>query len=115
MTTYRRGSEVINSSEIYDDFFKKRDVTEIIQYATKVFGRAIKDLSVEYQLHYWGHGDRYYKLASTYYNDFRLWWIIAQSNQLGEGNINVPPGTKLRIPQDIQSILRNLEQINKER
>ena len=72
MTTYSRGDEVVNDSEIYDDFFEKRGITQIIQYTTKVFGRAIKGLSIDYRLHYWSHGDRYHKLASIYYKDFRL-------------------------------------------
>ena len=54
-------------------------------------------------------------LANKYYGTPRLWWIIAQANNLGEGNMLIKPGTKLRIPQDVQTILRNLEKTNNER
>ena len=59
--------------------------------------------------------DRLDLLANKYYGTPNLWWILAQANQLGEGSFIVEPGTKLRIPQDVGSILNELERINRER
>ena len=44
-------------------------------------------------------GDRLDLLADQFYNDYRLWWIIATVNNLGQGSINVEPGTQLKIVQ----------------
>lgn len=41
-------------------------------------------------------GDRLDTLASQFYNDSMLWYLIADANNLNL--INVKPGTRLRIP-----------------
>ena len=43
-------------------------------------------------------GDRLDNLAYKYYEDSRLWWILARANNLGKGDMEVPIGTQLRIP-----------------
>ena len=60
-------------------------------------------------------GDRLDLLASKYYDDVNLWWIIAQANQIGKGTLNIVPGTQLRIPQNIAKINTDLETINRTR
>ena len=59
--------------------------------------------------------DRLDLLANKFYGTPRLWWIIAQANNIGDGTFTIKAGTKLRIPQDVQSILRKLEKVNIER
>lgn len=50
-------------------------------------------------------GDRYDKLAYTYYSDSSLWWIIASSNPQA-GSFLVPlPGIQIRIPANKQQAL----------
>ena len=41
-------------------------------------------------------GDRLDNLAFQYYNDSSLWWYLAKANNLTD--MNIPAGTKLRIP-----------------
>lgn len=60
-------------------------------------------------------GQRLDTLANEYYGDPAMWWIIAQSNNIGGGTLFIPPGKQIRIPQDIGRINRDLEKINKER
>jgi len=60
-------------------------------------------------------GDRLDLLASKYYNDVNLWWIIAQANQIGKGTLNVSTGIQLRIPQNLSKIFADLEIINRTR
>lgn len=60
-------------------------------------------------------GDRLDLLANRYYGDVTMWWIIAQANNIGKGNLNVLPGTRLRIPQDLTRIYSDLEKINRNR
>ena len=52
--------------------------------------------------------DRLDLLANQFYNDSRLWWIIAQANNLNGANIGVEPGIQLRIPKDKFLIINNL-------
>jgi len=104
MTTYNRGGEAINSSSLYEEMLEKRGVTQISQYKLKLLGNKIKDLDLSYSIHYWSHGDKYYKLANKYYNDFKLWWIIALYNEEpSEANLNY--GDKIKIPSDPDAII----------
>ncbi len=60
-------------------------------------------------------GQRLDTLANTYYGDPSMWWIIAQANAITGGTLFIPPGKQIRIPQDISSIARDLEEVNLER
>jgi phage tail protein X len=60
-----------------------------------------------------GQGDRLDLLASKYYGDTRMWWIIATANNLNDATLAVEPGRQLRIPSNTSIILSNLEKINK--
>ena len=60
-------------------------------------------------------GDRLDLLASKYFNDVNLWWVIAQANHIGKGTLNIIPGTQLRIPQNLSKIFTDLETINRTR
>ena len=59
-------------------------------------------------------GDRLDTLAHMFYNDVDLWWIIATANPdiVRRDSFNLKPGLEMRIPQDIQTILKNFEQLN---
>lgn len=61
-------------------------------------------------------GDRLDLLAYNYYNDVNLWWIIsAANNNATKGSLFPTPGTQLRIPTDVNSVLRLFENFNKAR
>jgi hypothetical protein len=57
-------------------------------------------------------GDRLDLLAYNIYKDESLWWIIASANSLSGDSLVPEPGTQLRIPTDIQSIINNYNAIN---
>ena len=44
-------------------------------------------------------GDRLDLLAKEYYGDETFWHVIAISNNLGRGTLNIPAGTLIRIPR----------------
>ena len=46
-------------------------------------------------------GDRLDTLANQFYGDSTLWWYIANANNLNQ--INLEPGTSLRIPASLES------------
>ena len=56
--------------------------------------------------------DRLDNLAYKYYEDARLWWILARANNLGKGDMAIPIGTQLRIPSDYIAIYDEYIQLN---
>lgn len=57
-------------------------------------------------------GDYLDTLAHKYYKDSTLWWIIACANNIGKGRLSITPGTQLRIPVNIFSIINEFKQMN---
>lgn len=58
-------------------------------------------------------GDRLDLLANKYYSDPTLWWIIATANNINDATFYVEPGVQLRIPSDTNTILNDLQKINR--
>jgi hypothetical protein len=51
-------------------------------------------------------GDRLDSLAYSYYNDVNLWWVISSANNnITKGSMFPIPGTQLRIPTDLNTVL----------
>jgi phage tail protein X len=50
-------------------------------------------------------------LASKFYGDTTLWWVIAAANGLGKGSLYVPVDIVIRIP-DSRSIQVLIERLN---
>jgi hypothetical protein len=61
-------------------------------------------------------GDRLDSLAYSYYRDATLWWVIsAANNNITKGALFPIPGTQLRIPANVNSVLQQFNQFNKAR
>tara|TARA_R110001606_G_scaffold395850_1_gene568970 strand:+ start:203 stop:502 length:300 start_codon:yes stop_codon:yes gene_type:complete len=58
-------------------------------------------------------GDRLDNLAYKFYNDSRLWWILARANNLGKGDMEIPIGKQLRIPYNFIEIYDEYLELNK--
>lgn len=58
-------------------------------------------------------GDRLDLLAKKYYGDVGYWWIIAEANAIGKGNMAIPVGMQLRVPTQISQIIRDYENLNR--
>jgi len=56
--------------------------------------------------------DRLDLIAQQYYGDQTLYWIIAISNGLGKGSVEIKPGTTIRIPSNHLEIVRNYINLN---
>lgn len=50
-------------------------------------------------------GQRLDQLAGELYGDGKLWWVIAATSGIGWW-MQVPPGTRLLVPTDINAALR---------
>jgi hypothetical protein len=57
-------------------------------------------------------GDRFDLLANNFYGDPTLWWVIPSANGLTCDSLCPEPGTQLRIPTDIRSVLDSYKTIN---
>lgn len=60
-------------------------------------------------------GQRLDRLAFKYYDDSKLWWVIASANELGRGDWTVPAGIQLRIPQNLSAVINEIDDINDQR
>jgi hypothetical protein len=61
-------------------------------------------------------GDRLDSLAYSYYGDSTLWWVISMANNnITKGALYPVPGTQLRIPTNVSSVLQQFNQFNKVR
>ena len=60
-------------------------------------------------------GDRLDLMADQFYNDPRLWWLIAQANpdKLRRDSYSVSVGLEIRIPIRINNILNSFKKLNK--
>ena len=56
-------------------------------------------------------GDRLDNLATKYYDDVSLWWIIAKANNLDAAHIGLEVDNQIRIPTNIQPILTKLKEM----
>lgn len=58
--------------------------------------------------------DTFDNLAYKFYNDPTLWWIIALANGQGTGRMSVKVGIQLRIPTQIDEILSEFHNLNRQ-
>ena len=60
-------------------------------------------------------GDRLDLLANQFYGDIRLWWIIASANRdiIRRDSYAVKSGLEIRIPVNVNLIIKDFESINK--
>ena len=56
-------------------------------------------------------GQTFMNLANQYYGDKDLWWIIARANNQAE-SIYMIPGKEYRIPQNLNLILQEFQELN---
>lgn len=74
-----------------------RDNTKGIPYNLSVLPSEIPEESVPFY-YLTRQGDRLDNIANTFYKNPNMWWVIAKANNLVNGSIGVPAGTKLFIP-----------------
>jgi len=58
-------------------------------------------------------GDRLDLLAQQYYGNVNLYWIISiANNDLQQNSLLLPPGSQIRIPQDLSTIISTFRNLN---
>jgi nucleoid-associated protein YgaU len=59
-------------------------------------------------------GDRFDLLAKEYYNDIKLWYIIAAANPIvRKDTLMVEPGLQIRIPFPLSNVLNHIRETNR--
>lgn len=95
-----------NSNEFYETYLEQRKLKFVNQYTTPnfIYPTDSQNNEITYIKHIWTYGDRLFKLASLYYGDPTLWWIIAMyNNKPTEHEFKL--GDEVRIPTPAQKIL----------
>jgi len=100
-----------DAESIYQEFLDNRNIKQVIQYASPSYPKltTARRRSIQYDSHVWTLGDRFYKLASEYYGNPELWWLIAWYNQAPtENHVNL--GDTIMIPIDSERVLTYFSQ-----
>lgn len=71
--------------------------------SAKLIRSEIENGNLKYSVRILQIGERLDTIAGEVYGDGLLWWIIAASSGIGWG-LQVPPGTRLYIPLDINKV-----------
>ncbi|MGY8868178.1 MAG: hypothetical protein ACKVJK_21430 [Methylophagaceae bacterium] len=59
--------------------------------------------------------DRYDTLALQFYQDSRLWWVIASANNSKTDSLAVQQGIQLRIPSKPGNVITSYNELNENR
>ena len=104
---YKKRIIGLNDDELYKEHFEGRAVNFIHQYTTPILNHPTIDevQSLNEINHIWTQGDRFYKLAHKYYNDSKLWWVIAWYNQKPTEN-HFQLGDIVYVPQPLSQVLK---------
>ena len=78
-----RGIFINDEMSYKDSFFDKRAIEQIVQYETARFyyPSVSERQNMNVSTIVWASNSRLYNLASQYYGDPSLWWLIAWYNQ----------------------------------
>ena len=102
MNRYSRRKKAINDVYQDDKLFENRGVQSIEQHTTPKFKNPTQEEldRIDFEMHFWTTGDRFFKLAQKYYNDHRYWYIIARFNEK-PSEAQVEEGEQLKIPTNL--------------
>jgi len=90
-----------DKKELYKQIKLKRNLDGVFLYPASYFRQLTEEELdfIDYDVHVWKSGDRFYKLASQYYQSPNNWWIIATFNNKPTEH-HVKAGEKILIPLD---------------
>ena len=96
-----------NRNRLYRYLMKERGVSFIRQYNTPRMSYFTPAQIATFQSlqHVWRVGDRYYKLAHTFYGDSKYWWVIAWYNK-APTEAHLRPGDTIYVPVPLEKVLR---------
>lgn len=71
--------------------------------AVSVIRDNIKNGNIKTKIYILKERERLDIIAGKYYGDGRLWWVIAAASNIG-WSLQVPPGTRIVIPEDLSEL-----------
>jgi len=95
----------ITKNPLYEKDLEARGLKQFRYYETPRFVQptSFEIREIEEVAHAWKLGDRYYKLAYSYYGDSELWWIIAwYNNKPTEAHVKI--GDVINIPTPLWKV-----------
>tara|TARA_Y100000593_G_C4176770_1_gene269892 strand:+ start:46 stop:378 length:333 start_codon:yes stop_codon:yes gene_type:complete len=103
---YNNQDIFVNNRRLYRKYLKDRGINFISQYDTPKFKHPDPSDAMNFNVitHIWGTGDKYWKLASEYYSDAKLWWVVALYNQKPT-EFHINPGDTIFIPVPLETVL----------
>ena len=107
MSRYLDRKKAINNKEQYDKIFEKRGIREITQYRSPKATYVSDEQLAKVECHNvtWYYGLSYEKLASEFYADPTLWWVIASFNRKPtESHVEI--GETIRVPKSLADALQ---------
>jgi nucleoid-associated protein YgaU len=110
MSRYERYEILKNSSDLYDNFFKDRNIKYINHLETKQLKKpTIQQLSeLNIVEHVWAQHDKYWRLSQKYYGDPTYWWVISFFNEAPTEH-ELSTGQVIYIPLPLDRILFYIE------
>ena len=110
MSKYGLAITTTNTNDLYEELFEERGVKHITHYKTPRWPPLTVDVRTNFvtSKHVWRLGDRYWKLASQYYGDPKLWWAIAWYNQRPT-EAGISQGDVVLIPNPIERVVSYFE------
>lgn len=106
MGRYNSRNKFENTDPLYESARRKRGVDKIQQYASQeiVYPNISSFANLTVINHMWKRGDKFYKLANTYYKDPTMWWVIAQFNK-SPTEAGIEYGDLIMIPTPLETVL----------
>lgn len=92
-----------------------RDPATKKRYYRSTIIPSMKRSNIDYELYTTVDGDNFPALAVKYYGNAKLWWIIAEYNDLVNGGYMIKPGTILKIPINLNEYKSLYDEENRKR
>ena len=112
MSRFMSRREII-TNDFTSQLLKQRGEKTVTILSTPKFGAVSENdyntLTIIY--HTWKQGDKLYKLATQYYGDGNLWWLIAWFNHKPMDGLYTA-GDTVEIPTPIQNALAIYKKVN---
>ena len=107
MGRYDGRRKITNANALYEEMLEKRGIKKVTQYSSpqlkypppEKIAATLKRVG-----HVWKHGDKFWKLASEFYGDAQLWWVIAWFNKKPTES-HCKLGDIIYIPTPLETVL----------
>lgn len=99
-----KNKELMNNSEIYQDFFEERGVKKILHNSVPNINFNFNQEAHAYKKHIWRKGDTLIRLSNKYYQTFSYWHVIGFFNKKPIDTMYLL-GEEIKIPINVTTIL----------